>query len=143
MSQKEQAIQSLIKIQTLLGELGFVLTQTGYHKDYGLHNGGISRIIPVFDTGISTDMQYNLSALSVAGEHIIPIVAGQPIALDKIPGECRVDVMRMLAELSPNALLPKIETFIISMNCTSCKESVNSYLNIEGVVTCLACAGYE
>jgi hypothetical protein len=88
-------------------------------------------------------MQYNLSALSVVGCDTIPIITGQQVALEKIPKEAYSDIMRMLAELAPAALAPKKEQFIIMMNCVECKESVESFFNLKGVVTCLPCMGYE
>lgn len=143
MNQKQHAIKSLEKIQLLLGELGFVLTPEGYHKDYGLLNGATVRISPIFDKGMSMDMQYNLTALSIAGHEVVPIVTGQPVALDKVPGEARVDIMRMLAELAPDALMPKTESFILTMMCIECKETVSSFFNLKGTVKCLDCMGYK
>jgi len=143
MTEKQSMVKSLEKIQVLLGELGFVLTGGGYHKDYGLLNGSVVRIQPIFDKGLSVDMQYNLVSLSVAGHEVISIVSGEPLALNRIPAECRVDVLRMLAELAPNALIPKVENFIISMICTECKENVSSFFNLKGTITCLECLGYK
>ena len=143
MSTKQQAMDSLVKIQTLLGELGYTLDKQGYYKDYGLLNGSLTRITPIFDKGMSVDLQYNLSALSIAGHEIISIVHGQPVALDKIPSEARTDVMRMLAELAPGALLPKSESFILTMSCSSCKEVVSSFFSNKGEVQCLKCLGHE
>lgn len=143
MSQKSQALASLQKIQLLLGELGFTLAADGYFKDYGLLNGSVVRIAPIFDKGMSLDMHYNLSALAVTGHETITIVTGQPVALDRVPGEARVDVMRMLAELAPEALIPKTESFIMTMICTDCHETVSSFFNLKGIVKCLECSGYE
>lgn len=143
MSTKKQAMDSLVKIQVLLGELGYTLDKQGYYKDYGILNGSLTRITPIFDKGISIDLQYNLSALSIAGHEIISIIHGQPVALDKIPGEARADVMRMLAELAPGALLPKFESFILTMSCATCKEVVSSFFSNKGEVQCLKCLGYE
>lgn len=143
MSQKQQALDSLVKIQVLLGELGFTLMQDGYFKDYGTVNGSVVRIAPIFDRGLSLDLQYNLSALCVTGQETITIERGQPVALDRVPSEARTDVMRMLAELSPGALLPKTETFIMIMTCSSCADVVSSYFVNEGEVKCLKCLKYE
>lgn len=140
---KIQALKSLEKIQVLLGELGFVLAADGYYKDYGLSSGANVRIAPIFDKGLSIDLQYNLVALAVAGQETITIVTGQPVALDRVPGECRTDVMRMLAELAPDALVPKTESFILTMVCTECKELVSSFLNLKGTVKCLECSGFK
>jgi len=140
---KPEAIQNLEHVQQLFGELEFTLTRTGYYKDYGLSNGTIIRIVPIFDKGVSLDMRYDLSAISVAGSEIIPIVAGRQIAFDKIPSECRDDVLRILAELAPGALIPKKESFILTMICTKCRKEISSYLSIKGVVKCLKCAGYK
>jgi hypothetical protein len=140
---KPEAIQNLEHVQQLFGELEFTLTRTGYYKDYGLANGTTVRIVPMFDKGVSLDMRYDLSAISVAGNEIIPIVAGRQIAFDKIPAECREDVLRILAELAPGALISKKESFILTMICTKCRKEISSYLSIKGVVKCLKCAGYK
>ena len=143
MNNKQQALDSLTKIQILLGDLGFTLTQNGYYKDYGSVNGSTTRIVPIFDKGLSLDLQYNLTAVSVEGQETIEIARGQPVALDRIPSEARTDMMRMLAELAPDALLPKTESFILVMTCSSCTEVVSSYFVNEGDVKCLECLGYE
>ncbi len=143
MNNKKQAMASLENIQLLLGELGFILTPDGYYKEYGLVNGGTVKIAPIFDKGLSVDLHYDLSALEISGSEAITIQSGQPVALDRIPSEARTDVMRMLAELAPAALLPKTENFILTMICSRCKNTVSSFFNLEGTVECLHCLGYE
>ncbi len=143
MNNKQQALDSLTKIQILLGDLGFTLTHDGYHKYYGLLDGSTVKVTPVFDKGLSIDLQYNLSALAVEGQQLISIARGQPVALDRVPSEARTDVMRMLAELAPDALLPKTESFILTMTCSECTEVVSSYFVREGDVKCLKCLDYE
>ena len=143
MAQQQESIDSLTKIQELLGELGYTLTPDGYYKDYASANSTLTRIVPVFDKGMSLDMRYALSGLSITGHETISIVSGHQIEFAKIPSECREDVMRMLAELAPGALTPKGESFIITMLCTQCKNTVNSFLSLKGVVTCLDCLRKE
>jgi hypothetical protein len=138
-AQQQQSIDGLIKIQELLGELGFTLTPDGYYKDYASANNTLTRIVPVFDKGMSIDMQYALSGLSITGHETIPIISGLQIEFAKVPAECREDVMRMLAELAPGALVSKEETFIVNMICTECKDNVHSYISLKGVVTCINC----
>ncbi len=143
MNNKKQALASLENIQLILGELGFTLTPEGYCKEYGKVDGGTIKITPVFDKGLSVDMHYDLSALEISGSGIILIQSGQPIALDRVPSEARSDVMRMLAELAPGALLPKTENFILTMVCNECKDVVSSFFSLEGTVKCLKCLEYE
>jgi hypothetical protein len=143
LTQHTKAVENLDRIQRLLGELNFTLTKNGYYKDYGTNNGSTTRIIPIFDKGLTLDVQYNLSAMEVTNSEIIPVITGKTVSFDKIPAECRDDIIRMLAELSPEAIIPKTESFILTMICTKCREEVYSYFSLKGVIKCIKCMGYK
>jgi phosphomannomutase len=137
LTQSEKAQQDYY-VQRLLGELNFTLTRDGYYKDYRVANGTIVRIVPAFYKELNK--RYFLNAISIDDE-VISVVADKQIDFSKIPVECMDDVLRILAELAPEAIISKKESFILTMVCTKCHKEVSSYLSIKGVVKCLKCAG--
>lgn len=145
MSSKNKALDDLIKAQVTLGDLGFTLLPNNtYYKDYGLVNGGIVRIVPIFDKSISLAKEYSLVALEIVDYDRIEINSNEPIALEKFPMECMEDVTSILARLVPEvAMAQRKQTFIINADCSECKRNVHSFIKLGDVVTCLPCFGLE
>jgi hypothetical protein len=143
-SQTEGAIDALLVIQGILGQLGFTLTSDNkYYKDYASTDGDAIRIIPVFDHGISVDIHRKLTGFNVIKSKVIPIVEGLSAPLDQIPVECLDDVSKIINTLAPFSKPPLAETFMITQNCSMCGDEVESFLYINGTYTCTKCAGYH
>lgn len=142
-NQQEQAMADLMRVQQLMGRLGFTMTaDSGYYKDYGLMSGGSARLVPVFDKGISVNSSFKLIGVNIVNSVFIPIVESASPQLDGVPRECIDDVMSIIGELQPIAYQPMSETFMITATCGDCGNDVASFLQISGTVKCLRCMGY-
>lgn len=143
MNQQEQAIKDLLETQTLMGELGFTLTSDGsYYKDYGTADGGIARIVPVFDKGVSMDMAFKLVGFSIQTSHFVPVTQGMIVATDRLPTECRSDADKLMAKIGAQARKPMSENFMITITCSSCNNETPSFFQFGTRQVCMKCMGY-
>jgi len=120
--------------------LGFTLSGDGtYYKDYGLINGGQTRLIPLFDQGLSSESTYTLNGIQIVNQQIIPILHNGETALDQFPRECLEDVTKMIATMAPQSRIPNKESFIITAQCCICSETVSSFSRVGEKVNCIPC----
>ena len=142
--QQEEAIDALMIIQSILGQLGFTLTSdSAYYKDYANSDGDAIRIIPVFDHGISVDVHRKLTGFNVIRSKFIPIIEGIQAPLDQIPMECLDDVSKIINSLAPFSKPPLAETFMVTQTCSMCDRDTESFLYFNGAYVCTKCAGYH
>lgn len=136
----KESLDELVYYQVLLGELGFTISGDGsYYKDYGLLDGSILRLVPNFDTGISLDSKFRLSAITINSSKTVPILEGGQTRLNEFPRECMGDVMQMMATMAPQSRMPLQETFIITEHCTMCGDKVSSFFKKQEETLCLDC----
>jgi hypothetical protein len=139
--QQDDAMHGLLVVQELLGSLGFTLTSDGnYYKDYALLDGGIARLAPVFDRGISLDVSYNLVGFNLTNSKFIS--AASLLEAD-LPAECKSDMGVIINGISSTTSRQMVETFMVTTVCATCGEEVNSFLRLGGKDVCVRCMGYS
>lgn len=138
--QQRLAMESLQKTQETLGLLGYTISSAGWHKDYGLHDGSVVRLMPVFDRGISLDVSYKLTGIQISSIKFVPFEDGIPVQLEQFPRECIEDVAAIASVLAPHARAPAQEVFILTSVCEQCSEEVSSFIQVDGHYSCLKCA---
>lgn len=143
-NQQELAIATLQVVQQILGQLGFTLTaDRGYYKDYGLTDGSVARLIPIFDKGISLDMSYRLTGFDIITSKRIHFVEGLPAPVEEFPFEMSDDVKSLIAGLAPASKPPLSESFMVTAECAQCGKDVESFVHIGNQYTCLQCLGIK
>lgn len=141
-NQQEQAIDTLLAVQSLMGQLGFTMTSDGgYYKDYAVDGDSIVRLTPVFDRGISLDMSYRLVGFDMTTRKQIHIVEGLPAPIEQFPIECVDDVKNVVTSLAPGSRTQMVESFMVMVTCNMCGNEVASYLHNKNGYTCLKCMG--
>lgn len=141
-NQQEQALDTLIAVQSLMGQLGFTMTSDGgYYKDYGVGDDSYARLTPIFDKGISLDMSYKLVGFNLSVNKQVHIVEGLPAPLEEFPIECVDDVKNVVANLAPGSRTQMVESFMVTATCSMCGNDVASYLHNKDGYTCLKCMG--
>lgn len=140
--QQTSAMADLMIIQSVLGQLGFTLTSDGkYYKDYALSDNTAMRIIPVFDHGMSVDIQRRLTGFNLVTNKLIPVVQGISVNIDDYPVECVDDITKIISILAPLSRSAMSENFMMTQTCSMCANDVSSYIYMGGKYMCLRCAG--
>lgn len=140
-NQQRQALDNFQKVQEMFGTLGYTINSTGWYKDYGLHDGSVVRLVPVFDKGISLDMAYKLVGIQISSIKFIPFEDGRPVQLEQFPRECMEDVAVIASKLASHTRTPVQEVFILTTTCEQCSNEVSSFIQVDGHYSCLECAG--
>ena len=142
--QDQEAYDDLVLAQTILGQLGYTLTSDGkYYKDYGIQNGSTVRMVPIFDHGMSMDVQRRLTGFTIVTSKQIPIVEGIPAPFEEFPIECIDDVNTIINSLAPLSKISPVESFMVTQICSSCNNEVHSFMYMNGQYICLNCAGFS
>ncbi len=137
-------IKELLNVQDAMGELGFTLTpQRTYYKDYSNKDGSVSRITPIFDTGMSYDQQYRLSTISITTVKHIPIVDNGNVEWKEFPSASVADISTIIAKLSSAGRQKIGNQYIISQECLKCKKVVPEFILVDKQSYCLSCMGYK
>lgn len=145
-NQQSDAINNLLVVQDLLGGLGFTLTSdNSYYKDYGLVDGTIMRLIPVFDKGISLDMAYKLVGFNITSTKYIPAVSDLhwSSVTGDVPAECKNDVSVIMRTIGSIDRKPLTENFMITAICSACNDEASSFFRVKGKDICVKCMGYD
>jgi len=143
-NQMDMAMQSLMAIQNVMGELGFILNgDNTYYKDYALMDGSIMRLTPVFDRGTSMNVDYRLVGFNINTMKFVSITNGTLESPNAVPRDCTGDVSRIIETVGFLEKKPQTESFIVVVPCSDCGNEVNSYLQFGTKFRCLKCVGYS
>lgn len=144
-NQLDDTMDSLIKTQVLLGDLGFTLTSSNnYYKDYAAVDGSSFRLTPIFDNGLAQDKSWKLVAIDISSYKRIELDPSKPAPLHEFPKECLDDVSTMLIKLAPDvAKIAKRHVHIITAECNKCNLHSESFVHIRGRTLCLSCTGIK
>lgn len=122
--------------QQILGELGFVITNRGWHKVYYDGTAAI-RIEPMFDKGTSVDQDYVLTGFTLTRQEIIPVTDQEMNG--KLPEVSHNDIevlMRGLQVKMPGVALTERHVDVVT--CSRCGDDTPDWMQIaNGQILCM------
>jgi hypothetical protein len=120
------ALDKLIHAQDVLGNLGFIITSGGrYYKQYA-ENEAVIKIEPLFDRGVSFDVDHVLTGLMISRQEFVPIT--DSYVLSKLPKVAQVDVETLLRELEVKLSSQAEPTHIDMVTCHGCGKKVSDWI---------------
>jgi ribosomal protein S27E len=125
---KNPALDKLIHAQSVLGNLGFIITSGGrYYKQYA-EGDAVIKIEPLFDRGTSFDVDHVMSGLMISRQEFVPVT--DTYVLGKLPKVAQLDIETLLRELEVKIAGHADPIHIDTVTCHGCGKKVSDWIQM-------------